>query len=94
MALPGTLTMIFSAVGAVLALALMMIYLRSYIKVRARFTLTLMFVAFFFLAQNSLMFYALITAMADFTALVMNFLMVTTGFGLVAIGLLLFNSLK
>ena len=94
MALAGNLTVVFSAIGAVLALILLIVYLRSYAKVRARFTLTLMAVAFFFFVQNSLMFYALVTAMAEFTALVINFLMFTTGFGVIAVGLLLFNSLK
>jgi hypothetical protein len=86
--------MVFSAVGALLALFLLLIYLRSYWKVRAKFTLTLIVVALFVLAQYSLMFYALHTMMAEFTDLVMNFLMVIMGFGVVAIGLLLFNSFK
>ena len=94
MALAGDITTVFSAIGAVLALVLLVVYFRSYVNVRARFTLTLMFVAFFFFAQNSLMFYALVTMMADFTALVMNFLMFITGFGVLALGLLLCNSLK
>ena len=94
MGLTGTLTMVFSAVGALLALFLLLVYLNSYRKVRARFTITLMVVALFFIAQYSLMFYALITMMAEFTDLVMNILMMVTGFGVVAIGLLLFNSFK
>ncbi|MGA1821947.1 MAG: hypothetical protein ACMUIG_05415 [Thermoplasmatota archaeon] len=94
MALAGTLTIVFSGLGALLALVLLLVYLKSYRKVRARFTLTLMFVAFFFLAQNSLMFYALLTMMAEFTALVINILMIVTAFGDMALGLLLYNSAK
>jgi hypothetical protein len=94
MGLSGDLTMVFSALGALLALFLLLIYLKSYWKVRARFTITLMVVALFFFAQYSLMFYALVTMMADFTHLVMNFLMVITGFGVLAIGFLLYNSFK
>ena len=94
MAIAGTLTIAFSILGAVLALVLLLTYLRSFVKVRARFTLVLMVVALFFLAQNSLMAYALLTMMAEFTHLVINLLMFTTAFGDIAIGLLLYNSLK
>jgi hypothetical protein len=94
MALAGTLTIVFSALGAVLATILLLVYLKSYLKVRARFTLTLMAVALFFLAQNSLMVYALLTSMAEFTSLVINFLVVIIAFGDIALGLLLYNTLK
>lgn len=83
-----------SALGAVLALLLLIMYIRSYAKVRARFTLSLILVAVFFLAQNSLMVYSLWTMMADFSDLVYNFMMVTIGFGDLAIGVLLYNTFK
>ncbi|MFW3147184.1 MAG: hypothetical protein ACMUIE_10290 [Thermoplasmatota archaeon] len=83
-----------SALGAIIALALLIVYIKSYTKVKAKFTLSLILVAFFFLAQNSLMVYSIWTMMADFSDLVYNFMMVTIGFGDIALGLLLYNSWK
>ena len=83
-----------SALGAILALLLLIMYIRSYSKVKARFTLSLILVATFFLAQNSLMVYSIWTMMADFSDLVYNFMMVTIGFGDLALAVLLYNTFK
>lgn len=94
MALVGNLTIAFSILGSVLALILMALYVRTFYRIRARFTLTLMVVALFFFAQYTLLAYALLTMMAEFTELVINMLVFTIAFGDVALGLLLFNTLK
>jgi hypothetical protein len=94
MGLLVNITIGLSAIGSILALILMAIYVKSYRKVRARFVLSLMFVALFFFLQNSLMVYAFYTMMADFTDLVLRLMILTTAFGDIALGLLLWNSMK
>jgi hypothetical protein len=88
------ITIGLSVIGAVMAAVLLIVFVNSYRRVRAPFTLSLILVAFFFLMQNLLWIYAFWTMMADFTDLVMNMMIAIIALGDVALGLLLYSSWK
>jgi hypothetical protein len=85
-------TIVLAAVAAVVSLALMLSFIASYRRVRAPFTLSLVLVAGFFLAQNLLMVYAFVTMMADLTDFVAQLMIVVMAFGIGALALLLHTS--
>lgn len=93
----GTTTAItigLSAIGAIMATVLLIVFINSYRRVKAPFTLSLIMVAFFFLMQNLLWVYAFWTMMAEFTDLVMNMMIAIIALGDIALGLLLYSSWK
>ena len=89
-----TVTIVLAAVAALISLGLLATFLASYSKVRAPFTVGLVMVAAFFLAQNLLLVYAFVTMMADLTEFVSQLLAVVMAFGVVALGVLLYASWK
>ena len=85
-------TVVLAAIAAIVSLALLINFIASYRRVRAPFTLSLVLVAAFFLAQNLLLVYAFVTMMADLTDFVAQLMIVVLAFGIGALTLLLYNS--
>jgi hypothetical protein len=89
-----TAVIVLAATAAILAAGLLITYLASYRNVRAPFTLGLVLVAAFFLAQNMLLVYAFGTKMAELTLFVSQMLTGFMVFGCLALGVLLYTSQK
>ena len=89
-----TATVVLAAVAALVSLGLLITFLASYRRVRAPFTAGLVMVAAFFLLQNLLLVYAFVTMMADLTDFVAQLLSAVMAFGVIALGVLLYASLK
>jgi hypothetical protein len=85
-------TIVLAAIGALLAAGLLVTFAASYRKVRAPFTLGLVMVAAFFMAQNLLILYAFLTMMADISSGLAPYLAGIMAFGDVALGTLLYAS--
>ena len=85
-------TVVLAAIAAILSLGLLITFAVSYRRVRAPFTLGLMMVAVFFLAQNLLLVYAFLSMMADLSDFVAQILTGVMAFGNVALGVLLYTS--
>ncbi len=94
MGLVTTVTIGLAVIGAIIATGLLMLYFQSYKRVRAPFTMSLIFVALFMMLQNVLFVYTFITNMESLTDLVMTYMVVITAFGDFALALLFLNSRK
>ena len=89
--------MILAAMGAagldsILAAGLLTVYAKSFMKVRAPFTIGLMTFAAFFLAQNLLALYAYITMMAFFPVMLAPYMLGIMLFEALGLGVMLYSA--
>jgi hypothetical protein len=87
-------TLAFAAVDAALSAGLLLVYARSYRRVRAPFTLGLMLFALFFLLQNLLAVYAYFTMMGFVDEHLQPYMAAIMGLEAAALGLMLYASNK
>jgi hypothetical protein len=77
------------SIGAILAVWLLAIYLGSYKRVRAPFTLGLIMVALFFFFQNMMALYGYVVLMTEFSSGIKTFMISIVVLGDIALAVLL-----
>lgn len=87
-------TAALAAVNAALALGLLAVYLKSFTKTRAPFTVGLILFALFFLAHNVLSVYAYISMMELVPSALAPYMLVIMAFEAVGLGVMLVSSWK
>ena len=85
-------TVALAAVNALLAGGLLIVYARSFTKVRAPFTLGLMMFAGFFVAQNLLAVFAYLTMMHYFPEGLHVYMVAIMAFEALALAVMLYSS--
>lgn len=85
-------TVAVAAVDAALSAGLLAVYARSYMRVKARFTVGLMMFAALFLVQNALAAYSYLTMMTFFPEPVQPYMLAVMALEALALGVMLYSA--